>query len=232
MWNPHTRFTTSEYAQHVMLAAKLSCVGPWRPTVNSLPVTPSWWRDREVWMFWEPGIGEKAALTVRDAIAKRAEEAGLRPFDFRLFGRSHHIERYGPSLMGGVIDEERFFGICLEEEERSVREHATVLITRKAFVGDNDAWGAASWRHGAMVFALHGRRQENDSYLRSVALHEANHLFGMFCHCDSYQNVEGHSYNPRCNMHYSCPSDMLCPKCEEFIRHWWVQVEHETEGRA
>ncbi len=54
-----------------------------------------------------------------------------------------------------------------------------------------------------------------------------NHLLGMWCHCESYQNVEGFTYNPRCNMHYSCPNAELCPKCQELIRHWWAQVLHE-----
>ncbi|MEO8638036.1 MAG: hypothetical protein ABI430_04015 [Candidatus Taylorbacteria bacterium] len=204
------------------------------PTIGGETHLPHWWIQSEIRVFWDVAISRQTVDLIVKAVDERIRETIGLPFRFKFHG-SHPsaMEQVVDATINDEIDEQRLFATALSESWRDLchggQQHADIYITNKAFLNDTVSWGAADFKFGAMVFCLYGNRSQSQEFLRKVALHETNHLLGMYCHCDDYQNVEELSYTPSCNMHYSCPSDDLCPKCVEFIRHWWAQIEYEYE---
>ena len=233
-WNPKRQFTRDGYREHVQTVACETMSGHRTPTIGGRKYLPYWWIQNEIRVFWGAGITRHTADLIVAAVDERIRETVGLPFRFKLFGAHQSaMEQVAHATINGQIDHDRLFASALSESWRDPKcggqQHADIYITDKPFVDDTVSWGAADFKFGAMVFCLYGNRQNSQSFLRKVALHETNHLLGMYCHCDDYQNVQGLSYSPRCNMHYSCPSDELCPKCTEFIRDWWAQIAHEYE---
>jgi len=233
-WDPKRYFSRHGFDEHVKYAARLAMTGKWTPLINGKSLLPYWWIQNEIRVFWDAAISRQTADLIVAAVDERIKETIGLPFRFKLFGTHQSaMEQVAHATVNGQIDHDRLFASALSESWRDPKcggqQHADIYITDKPFVDDTISWGAADFKFGAMVFCLYGDRQNSQSFLRNVALHETNHLLGMYCHCDAYQNVQGLSYSPKCNMHYSCPSDELCPKCTEFIRDWWVQVAHEYE---
>jgi len=233
-WNPLRHFGREEFREHVQNYACETMDGRRTPPIDGKIYLPYWWVRGEIRVFWEAGISQSTVDLIVRAVEERVQETINLPFRFSPYG-AH------PSAMGQVaqatinsqIDEKMLFKLALSESWRDPKcggqQHADIYITEKQFLGDRASWGAADFKFGAMVFCLYGNRQKNQNFLRNVALHEANHLLGMYAHCDAYQNVQGFKYTPSCNMHYSCPSEKLCPKCTEFIQNWWLQVSYEYE---
>lgn len=201
-----------------------------RPRVDDKLYYPLWWAKREIRIFWEEGIDQSTAVVIKEAIQYVSKRIGLTDFDIRLFG-SHPsgIRQIKQATFDGKISDQRLFEICLTEDWRKIRQQGDVFITRRLF-GDNlDAWGSASFRYGTMIFALHNERQRNRKFLWKVAVHEACHLFGFFTHCETFE-VQQYAYDPACVMHYVCPSATICPKCLDWIKHWWRQILAEVKG--
>ncbi len=232
MCNNKHYFSIHNYRRHVAEAATMYFRGSRSPVVNGRRYLPLWWTSGEVRIFTEQGITDPTVNTVIDMLKQRANELDLKPFHFKVFGpHPSALQQVRDSLVRGQIDPYKFFDICVSEDYRDQSkggmQHADIVITKRSFLDDTVSWGAASWAHGAMIFTLHGDRQHHTAFLKKVALHEANHLFGMPLHCDHYQNVDGYRYDTRCNMHYCCPTEVLCPKCKDFITQWWLQIERE-----
>ena len=233
-WNPNQHFTRDSYREHVQTAACETMSGRRTPSINGESILPYWWIQSEIRVFWDAAIPRQTVDLITGAVDERIRETIGLPFRFALFGdHASAAEQVANAALNGQIDEQRLFASALSESWRDPRcggrQHADIYITAKPFLNDTISWGAGCFKHGTMIFALYGRRHQSHDFLRRVALHETNHLLGMYCHCDDYQNVEGYSYTPECNMHYGCSSSGLCPKCVEFIRHWWVQVSYEYE---
>jgi hypothetical protein len=233
-WNPKRHFSRDGYREHVQTVACETMRGHRTPIIGGKTFLPYWWIRNEIRVFWDAAISQQTVDLIIKAVDERIRETIGLPFRFNLFGaHPSAMEQVADATVNGQIDEQRLFATALSESWRDSKcggqQHADIYITNKPFLNDTVSWGAADFKFGAMVFCLYGNRQNSQGFLRNVALHETNHLLGMYCHCDDYQNVEGLSYSPRCNMHYSCQHESLCPKCTDFIRNWWAQVAHEYE---
>jgi hypothetical protein len=233
-WNPKQHFTRDGYRAHVQGVARLTMAGQRTPVIGGETFLPHWWTRKEIRVFWDPAISRQTVDLIVGAVDERIQETIGVEFLFNGFGNHPSaVEQVDHATTNGQIDHDLLFASALSESWRDTRyggqQHADIFITNRPFVNDPVSWAAADFRFGAMVFCLYGNRQHKHGFLRKVALHETNHLLGMFCHCDEYQNVEELSYRATCNMHYVCPSEDLCPKCTDFIRNWWQQVAYEYE---
>ncbi len=231
-WDPHTHLTRPAFYERVRYLAHLTMAGRLTPPVAGKIFLPYWWTNGEIRVFWETGITRVTVDLIVKAVDERIRETIGIPFQFNLYGsHASAIKQVAQATVNGQIDENCLFATALSEIWRDPQcggqQHADIYITNKPFLNDTVSWGAADFKFGAMVFCLYGNRQNSQDFLRNVALHEANHLLGMCCHCDDYQNVEELSYSSRCNMHYSCQYENLCLKCADYIRNWWAQVVHE-----
>jgi hypothetical protein len=234
MWNSKQHFTRDSYREHVQKIAYETMNGFRTPTINGKSYLPHWWTQNEVRVFWDSTIPQKTVNLIVDAVDERIQETIGLQFRFVMLG--NHVsatKQVTDATINGQIDRQRLFASALSESWRDPqhggRQHADIYITTKSFIDDTVSWGACSFKYGTMIFALYGQRHQNHNFLRRVALHETSHLLGMYCHCDDYQNVDEYRYIPDCNMHYNCSSTDLCPKCTEFIQHWWNQILYEYE---
>lgn len=232
-WNPRKPYTQEAFRRHIQTVASETLKGLHTPAVSGKIYQPGWWINAEIRVFWERTVPRQAVDVIVGAMDERIFDAVGKRFQFCLHGsHASAVGQIDGSTKHGQIDEKKLFATALSEEDcnqrRGGRQHADVYVTAKPFVDDHASWGAASFRHGTSIFALHGDRGSSRDFLRAVALHEANHLLGMYAHCDDYQCVDGHQYDPSCNMHYVCPSGTICPKCKEFLLHWWAQIARES----
>lgn len=236
-WDPHRRFTHNAFCEHVYSVACETMRGLRTDAINGTVYLPYWWRDGVVRVFWEAGISRQTVDLIVSAVNQRARESIDLSFDFELFGAERSaLEQIEASTVNRQIDEKRLFSLALSEhwrdKHRGGRQHADIYITTKPFLNDPVSWAAACFKHGTMVFCLHRQRHQGSDFLRRVALHETNHLLGMYCHCDDYQNVAELPYTSRCNMHYSCSHAELCPKCRTHIKWWWQGVQDEANEQG
>jgi predicted Zn-dependent protease len=233
-WNPKHHFTNEGFRQHVKTVASESMQGLRTRKIDRHILLPLWWTGQEVRVFSEPSIPDNVSRDIAEAVNERfVQTIGLQ-CEFKFFGAHQSaMQQIAAAMVNSQIDHERLFDLALSESWRNPeyggRQHADIYITTKPFLNDRVSWAAADFNYGAMVFCLHSNRYLSSEFLRKVALHEANHLLGMPCHCDDHQNVDGFEYSTACNMHYVCPKEELCPKCAEFIRAWWDQVIPEYE---
>ncbi|TSC68075.1 MAG: hypothetical protein G01um101456_749 [Parcubacteria group bacterium Gr01-1014_56] len=231
-WDKHQQFTRNSFCGHVYDIARETMRGLRTDSIGGIRYLPYWWLNGEVRVFWESGIPRQTVDLIVNAVDQRAREVPGLSFVFEKYGDdAGAIEQIGSALVRGQLDPDRLFSLALSEPwrdpRRGGRQHADIYITTKSFVDDPVSWAAASFKYGAMMFCLHGQRHHSHDFLRKVALHETNHLLGMYCHCDDYQNVVGLPYTSRCNMHYSCTHAELCPKCQTHIKWWWLGVQDE-----
>ena len=233
-WDTHQPFTRTQFCQHIYDVARETMRGLHADPIGGTRYLPYWWINGEVRVFWEPGVPRQTVDLIVSAVDRRARETVGLEFDFQLYGNeASSSEQVSSALVSGRLDPDRLFALSASEpwrdERRGGRQHADIYITTKQFVGNPEPWGAANFKYGTMMFCLHGQRHHGSAFLRKVALHEANHLLGMYCHCDDYQNVAGLAYSPSCNMHYSCSHTDLCLKCRTHIEYWWQGVQDEAK---
>lgn len=202
-----------------------------RPWVRGERASPLWWINHEIRVFRDPDIPPIVSQMVCDVIREFVRDLKLPPFEVIDFGAHESaLEQVESCVRGDVLHEDDLFDMVVEELWRDPRfggrQHGDVYITRHPFVDDPISWGHASFRHGVMALALYGDRahRQNWQFLRRLVRHEATHLFGMWTHCDSFQNVDGFRYTRNCLMHSSVPSDHLCPKCTYVVRSWWEEI--------
>jgi len=229
MWNPRQPFTHDEFREHVQIIAHETMTGLRTPAINGKKYLPHWWTQGEIRVSWDSAIPQETINLIVDSVDERIRETAGIKFNFITLGdHPSAAEQVASATINGQINVEQLFTSALSEswrdQNRGGRQHADIYITTKPFFNDAVSWGASSFKYGTMVFALYGQRYQNRNFLHRVTLHETNHLLGMYCHCDDYLNVEGYNYIPECNMHYSCFGFDLCPKCMDFIRHWWEQI--------
>jgi hypothetical protein len=229
-WDKHQPFTRNEFCQHVYDVARETISGLRVDPIGGTRYLPYWWLNGEIRVFWDAGISRQTVDLIVNAVQKRAREAPGLTFTFPMLGNDRSsAEQLAQATVRGQIDPDKLFSLALSEHWRDTRrggrQHADIYITTKPFLNDTASWAAASFKHGTMVFCLHGQRHQNADFLRRVALHETNHLLGMYCHCDDYQNVAGLPYSPKCNMHYTCSHTELCLKCRTHIEYWWQGVQ-------
>jgi hypothetical protein len=233
-WNRKRHFTKEEFRRHVQIVARETLNGSRAPIVGGQKYPPLWWMTKQLRVFWEPQVPEATVNVIVDAVEKRIEEIGLDPFALVLLG-SHPsaMEQVESSLVHGRLDFEKLFTTALTEvwrdESRGGEDHGDIYITTKPFHDEMASWGAADFKSGTMIFSLHSGRVDSrhHNFLRRIALHETTHLFGMYTHCDEYQNVDELPYSEVCNMHWVCSHSTLCPKCQFLLETWWVQMEYE-----
>lgn len=234
-WNKHHPFTRAAFCECAYTTARETMRGLRTDLIDGVVHLPYWWRNGEIRVSWEPGVSQETVDLIVCAVDRRTREVLDMPFNFQLLG-SHpsSVEQIAGATVRGHIDWERLFASALSEhwrdESRDGRQHADIYITTKSFLDDHVSWAAAHFRFGAMVFCLHGQRQHSREFLQRVASHETNHLLGMSCHCDDFQNVVGLPYTPNCNMHYACTHSDLCLKCRTFLQWWWQGVQDEVRG--
>lgn len=232
-WDKRQPFTRASFCEHVYDLARKATRTYTVDTHGRHRYASQWWLNGEVRVFWEPSVSRQTVDLIVNAVDQRARETVGLEFTFQLYGNDNSSAgQVSESLVQGQLDPDKLFSLAALEpwrdQARGGRQHADIYITTKQFVGDPVSWAAASFKYGAMMFCLHGQRQRNSVFLRKVALHETNHLLGMYCHCDDYQNVAGLPYTPACNMHYSCSHANLCPKCRTHIECWWQGVQDEA----
>lgn len=233
-WDKHQPFTRNSFCEHVYDVARETMRGLRTNPIGGTTYLPYWWFNGEVRVFWERGIPSQTVDLIVNAVDQRTRETLDLSLVFERFGdHPSAMEQVHSALVRGQLDPDRLFSLALSEpwrdHRRGGRQHADIYITTKSFVDDPVSWGAACFKHGAMMFCLHGQRHQSHDFLHKVALHETNHLLGMYCHCDDYQNVAGLPYSPRCNMHYDCSHAELCPKCQTHIKWWWLGVQDEAQ---
>ncbi len=233
-WDKLQPFTHNEFCQHVYDVARETMRGLRVDPIGGTRYLPYWWLNGEVRVFWEPSVPRHTVDLIVNAVDQRARETVGLEFDFQLYGNDpSSAKQVSAALVRGQLDPDKLFASAVSEpwrdHRRGGRQHADIYITTKQFVGDPVSWAAACFKHGAMMFCLHGQRHHGSDFLRKVALHETNHLLGMYCHCDDYQRVAGLPYSPQCNMHYSCAYEDLCPKCRTHIEYWWQGVQDEAQ---
>ncbi len=210
------------------LAHRAMC-GEDRPVIDGKPYPPFWWMEKKIRIFCEEGISSQTIRIVQQAINQRFSEVGHEPFDFEIWGVHQSAqEQIKASMVNGQLDENKLFRICASEPWRDKAkggiQHGDIFITRRQFLNDTVSWGAADFKFGVMILALHGSRQTSTDFLRRVVLHEATHLVGYGYHCDQWKEVEGYLYDSNCSMHYSCHGEHLCDKCNDFIGAWWERI--------
>lgn len=233
VWDKYQPFTRNSFREHVQGIALETMRGLRTDPIGGIRYLPYWWLNGEVRVFWEPGISWQTVDLIVNAVDQRARETLNVSLVFEKHGEHPSaIEQIDGALVRGRLDPNRLFSLALSEpwrdHRRGGRQHADIYITTKSFVNDPGSWAAACFKHGAMVFCLHAERYQHRDFLRRVALHETNHLLGMYCHCDDYQNVAGMPYTRECNMHYSCHCANLCSKCQTQLRWWWRTVQDEA----
>lgn len=233
-WDKHQAFTRDSFQQHVYDVARETMSGLRVDPIGGTKYLPYWWLNGEIRVFSEPGVPQQAVDLIVRAVDQRIRETIRLEFDFQFYrNEPSAAQQVSAALVRGQLDPDRLFALAASEPWRNWcrddRQQANIYITTRAFLDDTASWAAASFKHGAMMFCLHGERHQSHDFLRRVALHETNHLLGMYCHCDDYQNVAGLPYSPRCNMHYSCSHADLCPKCRTHIECWWQGVQDEAK---
>lgn len=233
-WDKRQPFTRASFCEHVYDLARKATRTYTVDAHGHHRYASQWWLNGEVRVFWEPSVSRQTVDLIVNAVDQRARETVGLEFTFQLYGNdTSSAGQVSEALVQGQLDPDKLFSLAALEpwrdQARGGRQHADIYITTKQFVGDPVSWAAASFKYGAMMFCLHGQRHRNSDFLRKVALHETNHLLGMYCHCDDYQNVAGLPYTPVCNMHYSCSHANLCPKCRTHIECWWQGVQDEAK---
>lgn len=233
-WDSKTRFTRDGYRKHVQRIAYETMWpgGHFVHRIGDKDYLPHWWTDNHIYVAWEPGIPQETAEMIAQAVDERIQELWNVRFKFTMFGNHESFaEQVDASMMRGQLDEQRLFSLAASEswrdQNRGGRQHGDIYITTKPFLNDSVSWGAAAFYYGAMIFALHGQRHRSTEFLHRIALHEATHLCGMHTHCEIYQGVEGYTYNGHCNMDSGMPTGELCPKCQEYLRIFWDNVQGE-----
>lgn len=192
----------------------------------------TWWKHREIRLFWEPGIHPSTIEVVMNEIELLCRAIGLQ---FNLIPLGSHrsaMRQLQAVTHGNQIDYNRFFDIVSTEVWRNEsvggREHGDIFITTKYLLNDQVSLGIAGYKAGGILFTLHGQSQYNHTLLRRLVRHEATHLLGLGWHCDHPDfRINGYSYNASCNMHYHLPSGETCPKCLDYLRAFWQHL-----GRA
>ena len=211
------------------------------PVIDGIDYTPLWWTNKypQIRIFWEPRISTKTIDLVIESIADLAFQIGhdfIPEFDFITLG-SHDsaMQQIQNACVGGKLDNKRLANIVASEPYRNEanggEQHGDVYITTREFVDDSASWGAAGFQHGILMLTLYGNRQQSRDFLKKVVIHEAGHFFGLPLHCDD-SVVDEYGYDQNCVMHYQCPSSMLCPKCQDWIRQWWVQSRGVITGQV
>jgi hypothetical protein len=233
-WEKHKPFTHDAFCKHVYNVARETMRGLRSDPIGGFRYLPYWWLNNEVRVFWEPSVPRQTVDLIVQAVDERARETVGLQFDFQLYGNeTSSAEQVSSALVHGHLDPDRLFALSVSEpwrdHRRGGRQHADIYITTKQFIDDSVSWAAACFKHGTMMFCLHGQRHQGSNFLRKVALHETNHLLGMYCHCDEYQNISGLPYTSECNMHYSCTHENLCSKCRTHIESWWEGVQEEAK---
>lgn len=232
MWDSRRRFTRDGFCRHVQSIASETYAGSRTPPITGRSYPPRWWVDGIVRVYWDRGISQETVGLVAVAMGERIAQVLDWEPTYELLGfPDDACEMVDRSRVRGRIDQQRLFETALTNPGRNRSlggiQHADVFITSSSLLDDEISWGAASFKYGTIVFALHGARQWNRRYIEKVVFHETGHLLGCYSHCDDYLNVEGYPYDPSCNMHYSCEGRDLCPKCSEMLRSWWIQLAFE-----
>jgi len=191
---------------------------------------PLWWTKGEIRVSWEHGIPERTVELITKAVKQRLRELCGLQFAFKLFGQHESfVQQLRKCIAQGQVDHEKLFTLASVEKWRDEacggQQHADIYITTKPFLGDRVSWGAADFNFGVMFFALHGQRHLRESFLHTIALHEAGHLAGIGTHCE-YLPVKG-QVPCTCNMNSNLSSDELCSKCKEYFRVFWETINQE-----
>ncbi|MEX0595430.1 MAG: hypothetical protein WD512_02940, partial [Candidatus Paceibacterota bacterium] len=181
-----------------------------------------WWKNQEIRLYWEPDIQASTVAIVMKEIYTLCQTIGIN-FDLITYGK--HPSSILESVMhNGHIDYNLLFNLVQMEPSRDEtiggREHGDIFITSSKLLNDPVSLGRASYFHGCMVLCLYDRSQYYYNVLRRLALHQMTHLLGLPYHCDKFL-VDGYSEYELCNMHYALPSGETCPKCMDFLRHFW-----------
>lgn len=232
-WDPTKYRTQQELAQLIQNCCQEMMRGDDTDPINGYIYLPYWWVHKELRVFWSKDVPMPTVLCIVNAVAERIQETIGLEFTFNLLeDHESAMTQIRQATVRGQVDENKLFNLALSEswrdEEIGGHQHGDIYITTKPLLNDLASWGAASFGHGAIIFALHGQRYLNEQFLRKVALHETNHLLGMPLHCDDFRNIEGFTYTPHCNAHYSCAGAKLCPKCHFFIHHWWMTIQQTS----
>ena len=221
-WDPTTLVSREEY---VALAREQF----------ELREGPLWWINREIRVYWEPGIFRTIARMVQREIYSFVRAIPVIP--------AFHVELIGPHLSAleqiedaltdtGVLDADKLLALARHERYRDEcaggSQHADVYIVRRDFSAGSAFLGSAEFRSGACVFRSPGNWFFSSSFFRRIVWHEMAHLFGFQYHCNTFQNVEGYAYTPTCVMHSDGGSGDLCPKCLFFLQTHWEFLRSRT----
>jgi len=187
----------------------------------------TWWKNREIRIFWEPNIHSSTVEIVMNEIDLLCRAISVQ-FDLITLG-SHNsaMSQLQAVTYGDQVDYNRLFDIVSTEEWRNEniggREHGDIFITTRHLLDDLVSLGCAGYKDGCVLLALHGQSQYNQNLLRRLVRHEATHLLGLGYHCNEF-SINGYHYNGRCNMHYNLPSGKTCPKCLGYLRAFWTHL--------
>jgi hypothetical protein len=196
------------------------------------PPLPRWFtksrKKRKAIIFLEKGVPENVIYALAKGINLRCEQISQPKFVFQSF--------FEPKLSGTKWSD--FSG---KLHKKSLTENKGLIEEVRIYITLDKHNCSASFRTGTIVFPWGNYRLEHDSakvnpeQIHKVGLHLANHLLGMFFHCEEIQNVEG--FDSRESLHCSARSEgerfeKLCPKCETFLRIWWDEIKQIQKERC
>jgi hypothetical protein len=197
------------------------------PVIDGKAYPPLWWIHQEIRIFCEEGIHKSTARHVSQAIRRRVRELELHPFDIKVIGvHENSTTNINLARDGECINRKKLFEILLSEIWRDPRhggrQHADVLLLNRYFFGDSKLWGESSFKHGVMLLALPGERQDADDYLKEIVMVETCRLLGYTYDCGDFSNVAKYPYEKDCDMHFERnPSGRICQKCRDWISEFW-----------
>lgn len=186
-------------------------------------IIPCWHTTRNIEIVAQSGISAATIDMVKKSIEARLYQIFFDNSLFRMNVSTKNIDDYIKYFVDSKneIDDKKFARSTYKSLIQQNRPRAAVFLTRSFFLNDHASWGRAAFEDGCMILALPENRQNNLKFLSDVVGHEMGHLLGFPDHCDTFGEVDGYKYSPKCNMHYSVPSGCLCEKCKDFIRTWW-----------
>ena len=195
----------------------------------------NWVRGREVHVCRAPDVGDAVAAPVVAGINDIIRRTGLT--DFMIDPERHYlgVDLRSMELAALATDGEgRLDGAALgklltagagRDLSRKGRPHADVLISGQSLALGSELWGQADFASGYIVISVPGSRQSDLEYIRSIARHEAGHLFGFRFHHEDSGETAGYGKADGCVMSRSATSPDICAMCLDALVHFWKGIE-------
>ncbi len=182
-----------------------------------------WISGKEIRISAVPGINRKAMEAVKQGFEDLINELHL-DIDVNVYEADRTVtDPVEACTYSGGLNYEKLAKMYATEPHRKQKQHADVVLTKENFIDDKVSWADSRFSTGTAIFALSGGRQNNYSFLRKLAKHEAGHLLGYRRHHDDFKvpDLDADS----CVMDPSIPTDYNCDKCFNALNSFWQGLE-------